>query len=971
LAIDAPSPLIYFCIEVQNHNNKIIQTKGQPSGSPIGTMARKRIHNRIDISPFWGGMATRRKFILMLLLIVSQTGQAQNNQTCFGKVTDAKTQLPIEMALVYLPQLNRWTLTNSHGEFQFTNLTSASYVVQIQCLGYSTYEQTLSFAPNTRLNMNLQPVNLQLGEVVVTATETQGGSTASAIDRMAMQQIQPSGFADLLQLMPGFTSQKRKMSDVSSIALREAGSDASTALGTAFYIDGMPLSNDAGLQYAHNSSSDLKISDRINVNNGIDLRQLSTDDIDRVEIVRGIPSVRHGNLTAGAVIVHRKWGYTPTTTRIKTDLNDKLIAIGKGVKLRNEKGMLNLNTEYLKNASDPRNPLETYTRSNTSIRFSRPFQLNATEIHLKTSVGLLLTADKEKTDPELNYGLTDYYKSDLTQYDANLMANILFQGKSAPRIQLKLSGKYSINQLVRERYVSPTGPMPLPTSEVAGKADAAYLRQGYNAHLLIDGKPLNVYGQLNYESRHQTLGGTHQLSTGVEYRLDKNFGQGEVYDRNLPPFPSGQTVRPRAFSDIPALQTLSVYAEDEFNLKLGKHKLQATAGLRASTLPGLAQTYAMHGQWYAEPRANLTWQAPTWENAHGTKHQLSAHVAWGRLAKTPTIGQLYPAPRYFDIIELNYYSQNPNLRRLYVLTHIEDPTNYNLAPAVNIKKEVGISWKWGAFQSHITYFDERMDNGFNTNPSYFALTHNQYAASSVSPTGLTAPPALDLFTYTETTRLYAVSMYTNLRKVYKQGLEYQFILPKIQALGTRITIDGAWFNTRYGNNAPGTYGPSTVINGEPFPYIGIYLNSNSDNSQKQLLNTNVQFDTHIPQYRLLVSITVETIWYEESQYELLDEYPDLYLDNFGNYHPFTQEALNDPILKQIVRQYSDAYGLPSRTAIDMGMNLKVSKELGDKLRMSFFVNRLLNYLPDYKSKFGSTMTRSETPYFGMELNFSL
>ena len=35
------------------------------------------------------------------------------------------------------------------------------------------------------------------------------------------------------------------------------------------------------------------------VNSGVDMRSVSTDDIESVEVVRGIPSVEYGDLTSG------------------------------------------------------------------------------------------------------------------------------------------------------------------------------------------------------------------------------------------------------------------------------------------------------------------------------------------------------------------------------------------------------------------------------------------------------------------------------------------------------------------------------------------------------------------------------------------------------------------------------------------------------------------------------------------------
>lgn len=53
------------------------------------------------------------------------------------------------------------------------------------------------------------------------------------------------------------------------------------------------------------------------MNKGVDMRSISTDDIESVEIVRGIPSAEYGNLTSGLVNIKRIRKSTPFTARFK------------------------------------------------------------------------------------------------------------------------------------------------------------------------------------------------------------------------------------------------------------------------------------------------------------------------------------------------------------------------------------------------------------------------------------------------------------------------------------------------------------------------------------------------------------------------------------------------------------------------------------------------------------------------------
>ena len=107
-----------------------------------------------------------------------------------------------------------------------------------------------------------------LQEVVVTAEESTGKSSASVINKEAMQHLQPSSFTDILQTLPGATTKDPDLTHANTIRLREASNGASSgdydasSLGTSFVIDGAPLSTDANMQYLPSDNSDIRPIDR-------------------------------------------------------------------------------------------------------------------------------------------------------------------------------------------------------------------------------------------------------------------------------------------------------------------------------------------------------------------------------------------------------------------------------------------------------------------------------------------------------------------------------------------------------------------------------------------------------------------------------------------------------------------------------------------------------------------------------------
>lgn len=104
-----------------------------------------------------------------------------------------------------------------------------------------------------RIRLDIDPV--AIGEVLVTAAESKGPTSSSKIGREAIAHIQPSSIADLMELIPGGRATDPSFGAPQEIRLREADPSSSanyatSALGTQIQVDGIPISNDANLQYS-------------------------------------------------------------------------------------------------------------------------------------------------------------------------------------------------------------------------------------------------------------------------------------------------------------------------------------------------------------------------------------------------------------------------------------------------------------------------------------------------------------------------------------------------------------------------------------------------------------------------------------------------------------------------------------------------------------------------------------------------
>ena len=113
------------------------------------------------------------------------------------------------------------------------------------------------------------------------------------------------------------------------------------------------------------------------------------------------------------------------------------------------------------------------------------------------------------------------------------------------------------------------------------------------------------------------------------------------------------------------------------------------------------------------------------------------------------------------------------------------------------------------------------------------------------------------------------------------------------------------------------------------------------------------------------------MWYVSTTKLWQNGVPDFYLDVAdGQLHPYTADSRTDKILQFLVQTYNSELYRRQTTPMAMYVNLKATKKVGSHLRIAVFANRLIDYLPSYKSN-GLTVRRSTNPYFGMELVFSL
>ena len=115
-------------------------------------------------------------FVLLLLypfiiVLAAHTDEGLNQAGLSGTVTDAKTGQPLHGASVQIPDLKLVIVSDSAGKFQFKNLPSGNFLIEIKYEGYKTITRNINIkAGSNTENYKLEESATEISEVVVTGT---------------------------------------------------------------------------------------------------------------------------------------------------------------------------------------------------------------------------------------------------------------------------------------------------------------------------------------------------------------------------------------------------------------------------------------------------------------------------------------------------------------------------------------------------------------------------------------------------------------------------------------------------------------------------------------------------------------------------------------------------------------------------------------------------------------------------------
>lgn len=888
-------------------------------------------------------------------------------------VVEKGNSVPVFMASCVLHPVELMAATNSQGQVTLLNVPRGNYMLEVSYLGFETYRTRIRVDKDLNFRVVLQESNLSLKDVVVTAQQSQAGaSTASKIGRRAIDHLQATSLADIMQLLPGQRMGNVDLTQQQNLKIRSLTNNNTSAFGSSVVVDGMPMSNNGVVSQGQFNSAAFV---------GTDLRQISADDIDRVEVVRGIPSAEYGDLTSGLVLVQSKVGVTPLQVKGKIDPALQNYSVGKGFRLKNF-GILNINADYAKAWSDPRMKTRSYDRYSINVGYGYSI---TKEWNTNTKIRFMNMTDDNGKDPDAIQDGT-FSKNRNTTFSLTHNGKININRFFIRSLNYTLGFSLTDQKNQQSSFVSSSaGSVHVLTARETGYFAVPLIPQSYLAQGITQSKPFNFFSKINEQFFVHTKK-THQIfKLGLEYKYDHNSGRGYYNLNDSLPLRPNSNGRPRAFSSIPGVHQLSAFAEDNFSWNINKiNRLKAQVGVRFTSL----QPFSNIALTSLSPRVNVSFDATRW---------LTLRAGVGLNSKTPGLDYLYPDKKYDDRVAANYNSVlQPETNILYYHTQVyEVAKSYNIKNATTTKYELGIDFnlKGNRRLSIIGYYD-KTPRGFGALTNYFTYTSNFYNATNGLIITPGQPTQIDFNNPARTDLIFSTrGEIGNTNSMVNKGVELDFDLGEIKPINTSFFFSGAYSESKSWNNEPLSSSVRTALLPIEYTSVGttpfkvVYPGAIDYTQYKRFINT-LRIVTTIPTLKMVASLATQVVWYDYNLSYVGNKQAQGWIDTNLNEHSITNDMRNGFIgfdgayygtqptnggvaIADLTTRESDQR--PTKQPITWNMSVRITKELGKSAGLSLYVNNAMYYEPYLRSNKTKTLSQRNTGTFnyGVELFFNL
>ena len=836
-------------------------------------------------------------FVLSLMAVFVAYSQNQAAYTISGVVLNKDTGKPVEYATVVLAATEQWAVADANGNFTIQNVQPGKNTISISCLGFVTDTKEIVVSKDIpKYLIYLAEDNLTLDSVVVTAQDNSNSATTSrTIDKTALDHIQMLNVADVTSLLPGGATRNPSLLSNQVFNIRSGSTEVGNAsFGTAVEVDGVRLSNNGS--FADISTSGVS---------GAAVNNIASTNVESVEVITGVPSVEYGDMTSGVVKINTRKGRTPYIVTMSTNPNMKQVSASKGFGLGEtkrgaSKGTLNASLEYTIATSDQRSPYASYDRKQLQLTYSNLFDrgiLSETPLRFSVSASGNIGGKDTRADPDA------FSENRTTVRDNSFRGNFDFDWLLSKKwiTNLEFSGSvvYSDKHSREHEDVNWAQDSPAIHGTEEGYFVAQYYEDNPDAAVIlrprgywyktmcVDDRPINYGLKLKANWARQFGEINSKLKVGVDWSADGNFGIGE-YTENMETADNFWEYR---YCDIPFMNNVAAYVEENITIPIGKTRLNVIAGLRNDNTIIRNSAYGTTSS--LSPRFNLKYTILSPKDRwNKTVRELSFRASWGMATKLPSYSILYPTPTY---TYLNTFSSTSTASGSAFSAYYIMPRTIEYNPELRWQKsqqsEIGFDMDIAGNKISLAGYFNRMQDAYRLNNEFDRFTYNYTSISAleactipaenrrfsvdretgiVTVSDVTGAQASETLAYRTRERLERRTVPDNsINPITRYGLEWIVDFKRIRPINTTIRLDGSFYgyHTVDKNCVPYTNVTIMGADGDHYRYIGYYIGDDNiaNGMETQQLSTNITVTTHIPKVRMIISLRTEVTLFRYSR----------------------------------------------------------------------------------------------------------
>lgn len=212
----------------------------------------------------------------VLLYITATSGQSLN-----GRITDKADGSPLPGATVYIPDLRSGAVSDANGFYQFKQLPSGKFLIQVKLLGFSGQSRVIDLSATQQADFTLEQSIIEKSEVIVTGSAFTSDNTrmsvpVTAVEKMDILKSGPNNLVQALSAVPGVSSISTG-NGIAKPVIRGLGYNRVVVVNEGVRQEGQQWGDEHGLEVDQYSA-------------------------DHIEILKGPSTLQYGSDALGGVI---------------------------------------------------------------------------------------------------------------------------------------------------------------------------------------------------------------------------------------------------------------------------------------------------------------------------------------------------------------------------------------------------------------------------------------------------------------------------------------------------------------------------------------------------------------------------------------------------------------------------------------------------------------------------------------------